>query len=193
MCWWPPANVLQHVSFICSGHPTHLSQSKLLGQPADLTPALHLPLMSCGNALCPKLIATIISHQAIESFALTVKEIAQMLQSFGMELAETELPEDMYSIERILALRTEKYYQLKVGLSSSSCFQPLLTQQDGISGVCLFVWCPLLLPSHACVCADSQNMAQCDSFCIIIIFAIHLSKLPCQQPADCLTCHLLAG
>ncbi|XP_068007907.1 proto-oncogene DBL isoform X2 [Melanerpes formicivorus] len=55
----------------------------------------------------------VIFRTAIESFALTVKEIAQMLQSFGMELAETELPEDMYSIERILALRTEKYYQLK--------------------------------------------------------------------------------
>uniref|UniRef100_A0A8C0GUQ0 MCF.2 cell line derived transforming sequence n=1 Tax=Chelonoidis abingdonii TaxID=106734 RepID=A0A8C0GUQ0_CHEAB len=52
--------------------------------------------------------------QAIESFALTVKEIAQMLQSFGTELAETELPDDMYSIERILALRTEKYCQLKI-------------------------------------------------------------------------------
>uniref|UniRef100_A0A8C8SK36 MCF.2 cell line derived transforming sequence n=1 Tax=Pelusios castaneus TaxID=367368 RepID=A0A8C8SK36_9SAUR len=50
---------------------------------------------------------------AIESFALTVKEIAQMLQSFGTELAETELPDDVYSIERILALRTEKYCQLK--------------------------------------------------------------------------------
>uniref|UniRef100_A0A8C3XLP3 MCF.2 cell line derived transforming sequence n=1 Tax=Chelydra serpentina TaxID=8475 RepID=A0A8C3XLP3_CHESE len=50
---------------------------------------------------------------AIESFALTVKEIAQMLQSFGTELAETELPDDTYSIERILALRTEKYCQLK--------------------------------------------------------------------------------
>ncbi|KFQ97159.1 Proto-oncogene DBL, partial [Nipponia nippon] len=55
----------------------------------------------------------VIFRTAIESFALTVKEIAQMLQSFGTELAETELPDDMYSIERILALRTEKYYQLK--------------------------------------------------------------------------------
>uniref|UniRef100_A0A674KFJ7 MCF.2 cell line derived transforming sequence n=1 Tax=Terrapene triunguis TaxID=2587831 RepID=A0A674KFJ7_9SAUR len=55
----------------------------------------------------------VIFRTAIESFALTVKEIAQMLQSFGTELAETELPDDMYSIERILALRTEKYCQLK--------------------------------------------------------------------------------
>ncbi|KFQ44371.1 Proto-oncogene DBL, partial [Nestor notabilis] len=55
---------------------------------------------------------------AIESFALTVKEIAQLLQSFGTELAETELPDDMYSIERILALRTEKYYQLKEDITA---------------------------------------------------------------------------
>ncbi|XP_030432067.1 proto-oncogene DBL isoform X2 [Gopherus evgoodei] len=55
----------------------------------------------------------VIFRTAIESFALTVKEIAQMLQSFGTELAETELPDDVYSIERILALRTEKYCQLK--------------------------------------------------------------------------------
>ncbi|XP_069468896.1 proto-oncogene DBL isoform X2 [Ambystoma mexicanum] len=55
----------------------------------------------------------IIFRTAIESFALTVKEIAQMLQSFGTELAEAELPEDIYSIECILSLRTERYCQLK--------------------------------------------------------------------------------
>ncbi|XP_033919535.1 proto-oncogene DBL [Melopsittacus undulatus] len=60
----------------------------------------------------------VIFRTAIESFALTVKEIAQMLQSFGTELAETELPDDMYSIERILALRTEKYYQLKEDITA---------------------------------------------------------------------------
>ncbi|XP_042680767.1 proto-oncogene DBL isoform X2 [Centrocercus urophasianus] len=60
----------------------------------------------------------VIFRTAIENFALTVKEIAQMLQSFGTELAETELPEDMYSIERILALRTEKYFQLKEDITA---------------------------------------------------------------------------
>ncbi|XP_077165506.1 proto-oncogene DBL isoform X2 [Paroedura picta] len=60
----------------------------------------------------------VIFRTAIESFALTVKEIAQMLQAFGMELAETELPDDTYSIERILALRTEKYYQLKEDITA---------------------------------------------------------------------------
>uniref|UniRef100_A0A7M4EQ47 MCF.2 cell line derived transforming sequence n=1 Tax=Crocodylus porosus TaxID=8502 RepID=A0A7M4EQ47_CROPO len=69
----------------------------------------------------------VIFRTAIESFALTVKDIAQMLQSFGTELAETELPDDVYSIEHILALRTEKYCQLKVGLSGNA--QSLLPRQ----------------------------------------------------------------
>nr|XP_044996201.1 proto-oncogene DBL isoform X4 [Jaculus jaculus] len=50
---------------------------------------------------------------AIENFALTVKEMAQMLQSFGTELAETELPDDIPSLEEILAIRAEKYHLLK--------------------------------------------------------------------------------
>ncbi|KAL2768089.1 proto-oncogene DBL isoform d [Daubentonia madagascariensis] len=50
---------------------------------------------------------------AIENFALTVKEMAQMLQSFGTELAETELPDDVPSIEEILAVRAERYHLLK--------------------------------------------------------------------------------
>nr|KAF6360318.1 MCF.2 cell line derived transforming sequence [Myotis myotis] len=50
---------------------------------------------------------------AIENFALTVKDMAQMLQSFGTELAETDLPEDIPSIEGILAIRAEKYHLLK--------------------------------------------------------------------------------
>ncbi|KAM9577288.1 proto-oncogene DBL isoform 2-T2 [Trichechus inunguis] len=50
---------------------------------------------------------------AIENFALTVKEMAQMLQSFGTELAETELPDDIPAIEEILAVRAERYHLLK--------------------------------------------------------------------------------
>ncbi|XP_063793486.1 proto-oncogene DBL isoform X2 [Pseudophryne corroboree] len=60
----------------------------------------------------------VVFRTAIEGFALTVKEIAQMLQAFGTELAETELPSDMYSIEHILAKRTEKYCQLKKDITS---------------------------------------------------------------------------
>ncbi|XP_041428746.1 proto-oncogene DBL-like isoform X2 [Xenopus laevis] len=60
----------------------------------------------------------VVFRTAIEGFALTVKEIAQRLQSFGTELAETELPRDVYSIEHILAIRNEKYFQLKEGIMS---------------------------------------------------------------------------
>lgn len=56
------------------------------------------------------------SLQAIENFALTVKEMAQMLQSFGAEIAETELPDDIPSTEEILAVRAERYHLLKVCL-----------------------------------------------------------------------------
>ncbi|XP_043913468.1 proto-oncogene DBL [Protopterus annectens] len=55
----------------------------------------------------------IIFRTAIESFAVTVKEIAQMLQAFGTELAEAELPEDAHAMEYVLISRTEKYNQLK--------------------------------------------------------------------------------
>nr|XP_051687556.1 proto-oncogene DBL isoform X9 [Oryctolagus cuniculus] len=55
---------------------------------------------------------------AIENFALTVKEMAQILQSFGTELAETELPGDIPSIEEILAIRAERYHLLKNNLTA---------------------------------------------------------------------------
>ncbi|NXU18360.1 MCF2 protein, partial [Pardalotus punctatus] len=77
----------------------------------QLTPELGGTLEYCHSEW-------VIFRTAIESFALTVKEIAQMLQCFGTELAETELPEDMYSIERILALRTERYHQLKEDITA---------------------------------------------------------------------------
>ncbi len=52
--------------------------------------------------------------QAIESFAVTVKDIAQMLQGFGTELAETELPDEGKTIEHLLESHTAKYRNLKV-------------------------------------------------------------------------------
>ncbi|XP_058515032.1 proto-oncogene DBL isoform X2 [Ochotona princeps] len=60
----------------------------------------------------------IIFRNAIENFALTVKEMAQMLQSFGTELAETELPDDVSAIEEILGVRAEKYHLLKNDLTA---------------------------------------------------------------------------
>ncbi|NXP61691.1 MCF2 protein, partial [Chloropsis cyanopogon] len=77
----------------------------------QLTPELGGTLEYCHSEW-------VIFRTAIESFALTVKEIAQMLQCFGTELAEAELPEDMHSIERILALRTERYCQLKEDITA---------------------------------------------------------------------------
>ncbi|NXV59843.1 MCF2 protein, partial [Molothrus ater] len=72
----------------------------------QLTPELGGTLEYCHSEW-------VIFRTAIESFALTVKDIAQMLQCFGTELAEAELPEDMFCIERLLAVRTERYLQLK--------------------------------------------------------------------------------
>ncbi|PNJ78152.1 MCF2L isoform 21, partial [Pongo abelii] len=51
---------------------------------------------------------------AIESFALMVKQTAQMLQSFGTELAETELPNDVQSTSSVLCAHTEKKDKAKV-------------------------------------------------------------------------------
>lgn len=52
--------------------------------------------------------------QAIEAFALMVKTTAQTLQSFGTELAETELPNDAQATSNLLATHTEKKGQMKV-------------------------------------------------------------------------------
>uniref|UniRef100_A0A4W5QK87 MCF.2 cell line derived transforming sequence n=1 Tax=Hucho hucho TaxID=62062 RepID=A0A4W5QK87_9TELE len=60
----------------------------------------------------------IVLRTAIESFAVTVKEIAQLLQSFGTELAETELPDEADAIEFLLRSHTDKYRQLKDDIRS---------------------------------------------------------------------------
>ncbi|XP_058845397.1 proto-oncogene DBL-like isoform X3 [Acipenser ruthenus] len=60
----------------------------------------------------------VVLRTAIESFAVTVKEIAQMLQAFGTELAERELPNDINSIEYLLIANTDKYKQLKEDMHS---------------------------------------------------------------------------
>uniref|UniRef100_A0A670I6G8 MCF.2 cell line derived transforming sequence-like 2 n=1 Tax=Podarcis muralis TaxID=64176 RepID=A0A670I6G8_PODMU len=50
---------------------------------------------------------------AIENFAMTVKTIAQMLQTFGTDLAETELPNDVQCTEELLSSHTEQHNKLK--------------------------------------------------------------------------------
>ncbi|XP_039082559.1 guanine nucleotide exchange factor DBS isoform X2 [Hyaena hyaena] len=56
---------------------------------------------------------------AIESFALMVKQTAQMLQSFGTELAETELPNDVQSTSSVLCAHTEKKDKAKEDMRSA--------------------------------------------------------------------------
>ncbi|XP_053179359.1 proto-oncogene DBL [Scomber japonicus] len=62
----------------------------------------------------------IVLRTAIESFAVTVKDIAQMLQAFGTELAETELPDEGKAIEHLLESHTDKYRKLKDAIRSVS-------------------------------------------------------------------------
>ncbi|KAJ3600024.1 hypothetical protein NHX12_033976 [Muraenolepis orangiensis] len=50
---------------------------------------------------------------AIENFAVTVKTTAKMLQRFGAELAETELPNDVPCTKDLLTAHTEKHNTLK--------------------------------------------------------------------------------
>lgn len=52
--------------------------------------------------------------QAIEGFALMVKKTAQTLQSFGTELAETELPNEIQATTNLLSTHTNKKDRMKV-------------------------------------------------------------------------------
>lgn len=72
----------------------------------------------CDSQMNVFIFLTLTSTQAIESFAVTVKDIAQMLQSFGTELAERELPDEGKAIERLLEIHTDKYRKLKVRLQA---------------------------------------------------------------------------
>ncbi|XP_034037554.1 proto-oncogene DBL isoform X2 [Thalassophryne amazonica] len=62
----------------------------------------------------------IVLRTAIESFAVTVKDMAQMLQAFGSELEEAELPNEGKAIEHLLQSHTEKYSKLKETIRSVS-------------------------------------------------------------------------
>ncbi|XP_034462624.1 proto-oncogene DBL isoform X2 [Hippoglossus hippoglossus] len=55
----------------------------------------------------------IVLRTSIETFAVTVKEIAQLLQGFGSELSETELPDEANTIEFLLHSHTHRYRQMK--------------------------------------------------------------------------------
>lgn len=62
------------------------------------------------------LTVTVVScmDQAIEGFALMVKKTAQTLQSFGTELAETELPNEIQATVLLLSTHTSKKDKMKV-------------------------------------------------------------------------------
>ncbi|XP_077098753.1 proto-oncogene DBL isoform X1 [Siphateles boraxobius] len=60
----------------------------------------------------------IVLRTAIESFAVTVKDIAQLLQTFGTELSEMELPDEASDIEYLLRSHTDKYRQMKDDIRS---------------------------------------------------------------------------
>uniref|UniRef100_A0AAQ6IHY4 MCF.2 cell line derived transforming sequence b n=1 Tax=Anabas testudineus TaxID=64144 RepID=A0AAQ6IHY4_ANATE len=60
----------------------------------------------------------IVLRTSIESFAVTVKEIAQLLQGFGSELSDTELPDEANAIEFLLHSHTHRYRQMKDDIRS---------------------------------------------------------------------------
>nr|XP_058905899.1 proto-oncogene DBL isoform X1 [Kogia breviceps] len=115
----------------------------------QLTPELGGTLQYCHSEW-------IIFRNAIENFALTVKDMAQMLQSFGTELAETELPDDIPAIEEILAIRAERYHLLKKDITAvTKEGKILLTNlevpdaEDAVSS---------RLENHQQICGDWQTV-----------------------------------
>ncbi|XP_034737372.1 guanine nucleotide exchange factor DBS isoform X1 [Etheostoma cragini] len=73
---------------------------------SQLTPELGGSLEYCHSQW--------IHHRtAVENFAMTVKTTAQMLQKFGTDLAETELPNDGQCTKELLTAHTDKHNNLK--------------------------------------------------------------------------------
>ncbi|KAK5887729.1 hypothetical protein CesoFtcFv8_016308 [Champsocephalus esox] len=61
---------------------------------------------------------SVVLRQAIETFAVTVKKIAQHLQGFGAELSETDLLDEANAIEFLLHSHTRRYRQMKDDIRS---------------------------------------------------------------------------
>ncbi|KAK7889425.1 hypothetical protein WMY93_024985 [Mugilogobius chulae] len=74
---------------------------------------------------------------AIENFAVTVKSTAQMLQSFGRNLAETELPNDVQCTKDMLLSHTDKHHhlkdELKLALKQGTTLLGCIKEQAGKS------------------------------------------------------------
>uniref|UniRef100_A0A8B9QG28 MCF.2 cell line derived transforming sequence-like 2 n=1 Tax=Apteryx owenii TaxID=8824 RepID=A0A8B9QG28_APTOW len=63
---------------------------------------------------------------AIENFAMTVKTTAQMLQTFGTDLAETELPNDVQCTEELLSAHLK--LAVKQGATLLTCIREPVTR-----------------------------------------------------------------
>uniref|UniRef100_A0AAV2KWQ3 CRAL-TRIO domain-containing protein n=1 Tax=Knipowitschia caucasica TaxID=637954 RepID=A0AAV2KWQ3_KNICA len=74
---------------------------------------------------------------AIENFAVTVKSTAQMLQSFGTDLAATELPNDVQCTKDMLVSHTDKHHhlkdELKLALKQGTTLLGCIKEQAGKS------------------------------------------------------------
>ncbi|XP_061659932.1 proto-oncogene DBL isoform X2 [Syngnathoides biaculeatus] len=55
----------------------------------------------------------IVLRSAIETFAVTVKEVAHLLQGFGSELSDAELPDDADSVDFLLRSQMQRYRRMK--------------------------------------------------------------------------------
>uniref|UniRef100_A0A4W4F9B2 MCF.2 cell line derived transforming sequence b n=1 Tax=Electrophorus electricus TaxID=8005 RepID=A0A4W4F9B2_ELEEL len=71
----------------------------------------------------------IVLRTAIESFAVTVKEIAQLLQAFGTELAETELPDEANTIDYLLRSHTDKQDDIRAVIREG---RQILSNLEGV-------------------------------------------------------------
>ncbi|KAG7272235.1 hypothetical protein CRUP_009937 [Coryphaenoides rupestris] len=67
---------------------------------------------------------------AIENFAVTVKTTAKMLQRFGTDLAETELPNDVPCTKDLLTAHTEKHNTLKLALKQGTTLLGCIKEQS---------------------------------------------------------------
>uniref|UniRef100_A0A673A2Z6 MCF.2 cell line derived transforming sequence b n=1 Tax=Sphaeramia orbicularis TaxID=375764 RepID=A0A673A2Z6_9TELE len=94
----------------------------------------------------------IVLRTAIESFAVTVKEIAQLLQGFGSELSDTELPDEANAIEFLLHSHTHRYRQMKVVMCLCFFFSLLTLHLQAVSLILLFRCLIRSLPTCVQMC-----------------------------------------
>lgn len=77
---------------------------------------------------------------------MTVKDIAQVLQGFGSELSDTELPDEANAIEFLLHSHTHRYRQMKVHILS-----PLMASVKNMRHVTL-IFAPRTLRMTSATC-----------------------------------------